>query len=193
MDVIKDIVNKVENVLFRPSEFFSNLREEDVKNSFIYFAAMSLFYVVMRGIISGIFHSFNFSMMKYMSLGSSSISILIFEYIAMVVFGFVSALLLHVWILIFGGKGSYVNTYQIYAYGSTPSLLLAWIPIVNMVVWIYSLYVYIVGTEKLHKVSRTRALWIYITPLLIILLLLLAVFWFLLTSGKLAEMLGGMM
>ena len=53
---------------------------------------------------------------------------------------FLVALLLHLWIKLFGGKKKYAETYEIMAYSTTPNYLIGWIPIVGFLTFIYQIY-----------------------------------------------------
>jgi len=63
------------------------------------------------------------------------------------------------------------------AYGSTPSLLLGWMPFIGFIFGIWSMIVSIIGVRRLHEISTGRAVLAYllgaiIIPLIIILIIL---------------------
>ncbi len=85
---------------------------------------------------------------------------------------FVSAYFLHLWIKMWKGTGAYIDTFRLFAYGMMPGLLLGWIPNVGGLMWIWTLILNVIATQKLHGLSRGKAIWIFILPTLVIGLLL---------------------
>jgi hypothetical protein len=57
---------------------------------------------------------------------------------------------------IFRGEGDYEGTLRVCAYAGS-CLLLAWIPRVGSIAYIYAFYLIFFGTEKVHKLARTEA------------------------------------
>lgn len=57
---------------------------------------------------------------------------------------------------LFHGEGDYEGTLRVCAYAGS-SLLLAWIPYVGSLAYIYAFYLIFFGTEKVHNLQRTEA------------------------------------
>jgi hypothetical protein len=167
--VISDIIDKIKRIFSKPSKFFEDLsKEEGVGESFKFYATLFLFYTLLYygirflfGVLfknSGKFFLFSIPLSYGLGLGLS----------------FVGAAILHVWILIFGGKEKYSKTYQLSVYSSLPTLLFGWFPIIGGLIGsIYSLCLLIIGTQRVHKISKIKTLWMYIFIPLIILLILI--------------------
>jgi len=178
-------IEKTKEILSHPSKFFDNLKKEKgIKTAFTYFAILSFVYFFLYLVLLLIFNNGNsvftnlskiFPIMNSFNIGIplQLFILTISSYIFELVFSFVGAALLHVWILIFGGKGKYTQTYQLSIYSSTPSLLFGWIPFLGSTIGlIYSLYLLIVGTQKIYKISKMKTLWMYIfLPLIFVLLI----------------------
>ena len=67
------------------------------------------------------------------------------------------SLLTHIWVYILGGKKEVGQTIKSMAYGSTPLLLLGWVPFLGVAFVIWSMVVSIIGIRQLHEVSMERA------------------------------------
>ena len=183
-----DLINKIKNVLINPFKFFENLKKEKgIRDAFIYLVILSLFAAVFGTVVGYFFQEFSLGMVSKV-LGLTlpkpeySFGYLFFwaliGYAIGLVMSFVWAGLLHAWILIFGGKGNYTKTYQLSVYYRTPRFVFGWIPVVSSLVWIYNLILLIIGTEKVHDISRLRAILMYLIPVgvLILFVILILVF-----------------
>jgi len=57
---------------------------------------------------------------------------------------------------IFSGTGDYEASYRVVAYASAP-LVLAWLPLVGGLAWIYMVFLLIVGIERVHGFDAVKA------------------------------------
>jgi len=180
-----DFFQKIKEVLVKPSRFFSEMeKEKTIKPSIIYISILTVFYSVMSIILLLLFkdtltsfflNMFNLPVEQPFSLSKQLIFIII-GIPASILFSFVIAAGLYVWLMIFGSDKDYKTAYKLLVYSETPSLLFGWIPIVNWFSWIYSLILLITGTHKIYKFSKLKSSLIYIIPLGILLILLLILF-----------------
>ncbi|PIZ51232.1 hypothetical protein COY27_04380 [Candidatus Woesearchaeota archaeon CG_4_10_14_0_2_um_filter_33_13] len=180
MRILNTIIHKIKLVLMEPLLFFDKLRsEQGIKSSFLYFLILSLFGVVMGLIINAIWPTMATSLLqKFMGITlptETSQSTIIFTtlsfWLLSLLLSFIWAGLLHAWILVFSGKENYEKTYQLYVYSKTPSFVFGWIPFFSLFAWVYSLILLVVGTEKIHSISRKKAILMYLIPVGIFLLL----------------------
>ena len=179
------ILPKIRDVLIAPQKFFQRIqKEKGFKKAFVYFAILSLFAIVL-GYIFGLLmvpiyqqilasFSLDFPMMQYTSGWVVLNTIL--GYLIGLLASFIVAGLLHAWILIFGGKAEYDKTYQLYVYSRTPQFLFGWIPVLGFIAYIYGLVILIMGTMKMHKISKTKSILMYVIPIGLFFLFLVA-FW----------------
>jgi len=95
-------------------------------------------------------------------------------------FLFIGAAWLHLWVYLFGGRRGYRETLKALAFGDTPALLLGWIPLVGMLAGIWSLVLFVLGVRELQDIPTNRALGAVILAVMIPLLILvvLAAFFF---------------
>lgn len=81
---------------------------------------------------------------------------------------FIAAFFLHAWIKMWKGQGSYADTFRLIAYCSLPSIALAWVPVLGGFIWIYALVLNVIAIQKLHSLSRAKAIWICVLPSIIL-------------------------
>jgi hypothetical protein len=187
---MQDLIGKIKNILINPFNFFERIRKEKgIKDAFVYLAVLSLAMAVLGAVVGYLFQGISFDLVSKLlnidvprpEIGFGTILFwAVLGYCAGLGLSFVWAAVLHVWILIFGGKANYAKTYQLAVYSATPRFVFGWIPIVNYFVWIYWLILLIIGTEKVHELSRLRAVLIYAIPaaaliLVYILIIVLAI------------------
>ncbi|MBW3011315.1 YIP1 family protein [Candidatus Woesearchaeota archaeon] len=180
-----EFIEKIKSVLTEPSRFFSQIgKEKGIGPAFVYLLVLTIISSILAYIVM-IFTGNLSAKIMYTMMGAGELAamadptliygsgmlffLFIIGIIAALVGSFVVAAILHVWILIFGGKNTYVETYKLYVYKSTPSLLLGWIPLLNMLTWIWGLVLLIIGTMKVHNISKKRAILMYVIPLIVLL------------------------
>lgn len=202
-----DIIHIAKRVLTEPRAFFKNVGKgkEQLGFAFRYFAVLLLVQTVLGILASMLF----LSVLRPLLLESQLFALVygslvaggtarivannIFAYVLLLGFSFLLAGLLHVWILLFGGKHSYVKTYELGVYAGTPAMLLGWIPLLGFVGQIWSLVLLIIGTQEVHGMARTKAILMYVIPVAVLFLLaLLAMILLFLAFGSVfSAMLGG--
>ena len=99
------------------------------------------------------------------------------------VIGFTGILILaawiHLWVYLLGGRRGILRTVTAIVYGSTPSLILGWIPILGVIFALWSLVLGVLGIRELQALSTAKAILAIALSLmipLIIVLLALALF-----------------
>ncbi len=162
---MQEIIAKTKKIIFSPKEFFKDLNEPKIKDAFVFAAFWSLVRAVLAFLIS----------IPIASVFGKSLSYpqVVLGFIAELIIGFVAAFLLYLWLRLFGGKGNYLKTYQLYVYSNTPNMLLGWLPIISIIAGIYGLYILIVGTREIHKIGNKKSILIYLIPMIVIVILLL--------------------
>lgn len=194
-----NIVQRAIAVLTQPRAFFRGLkRENGVRDAFVYFLVLSFAFLVVHTVISMLLRPM---LMTWVSafLGAppqkeTSAMLLIMGMIFSYVLGlgliFVYAGILHVWILIFGGKAGYAKTLQLLVYSATPSYLFGWIPLVGVIASICSLVFLIIGTQEVHGISKLKSILMYVMPVVILLISFVLLFfglWLLLSQAALPQ------
>lgn len=89
---------------------------------------------------------------------------------------FIGAAMLHLWIMICGGKGTYAETFRLHVYRNIPVFLVSWIPVVGAFSWIYRVVLTIIGTHKIHGLSKRRAIVMFVIPYVLLVFMSMALF-----------------
>lgn len=182
-------LESVKNVIGSPDSFFSKMPTSGGFKPPLRFASINL---TILGVIFGLIVSFMLSfILSILTLatgkggtalnlikgvtGFGIISIplvIVASLIVGIISIFVTSGILHVLLLLFGGKGNFEGTFRVMAY-TTALLILAWIPFVNIFVAFYAVYIEIVGFSKVHRISKKRTFLAIILPTLILALIFL--------------------
>lgn len=182
------LIKKIKIILFQPASYFSHLtKEQGVKTAFRYLAAVALFGVVMSLLVSLFvvqtlvsFFGETFSQQEQLveRFGPGALVLnAVVNYITILLLSFVGAAIVHVWLKLFGGKAPYAKTYQLSTYTGTPYYLLMWIPLLGpFIAVVYGLVLAIIGVQHTHGLSKTRALWANLLPLVLVILFLILLF-----------------
>ncbi|MBT4539658.1 hypothetical protein HOI26_00490 [Candidatus Woesearchaeota archaeon] len=164
-----------------PTKLFEQVGKSKKNNigfSFGYFALLSFVNATLGALVSLLFFSAFSSFFN--SLGVlPGVGLQSFGYGFQALIGFVlglglsfvSAGLLHLWILIFGGKAGYAKTYEMGAYAGTPALLFGWIPFLGLIGKIWSLVLLIIATQRVHKIEKMKSILMYVIPFVVLFIL----------------------
>lgn len=173
-----DIIKIIKSVFTEPTDFFKKVGagKDRLGFAFGYFVLLSLVRSVL-GIFVGLLILNIFAPLSqgfsFPSLFGTSTPLYIFFGFLSFVIGlggiFVWAGILHLWILIFGGKKNYVKTFELAVYSGTPALLFGWIPLISFFASIWSLVLLIIGTRQIHGIERTKSILMYLIPLAVLL------------------------
>lgn len=169
-------LEKIKLVIKSPSKFYKNIsHERGFRKPFVYFALLSIVFAI--GNLA--------SEIVYPSVPSvllASIHPWIVYLLAPVgwlfslVASFLVAAIFHVFVYMLGGKQGYLQTYKSYVYGTTPHLLLGWVPFLGMLTGLYSMfYLLPKGLSIQQKMSMGRAVAVVVVPIVIFVALILAV------------------
>ncbi|MBD3155916.1 MAG: hypothetical protein GF368_04655 [Candidatus Aenigmarchaeota archaeon] len=180
----------IPQILLKPSDFFEKAGPQTIGELYKFWIKLSLLSSLMSFMlrISNISPTNSILQLIFGYLGEISklsflggvivfnglLSLLIF--IFMITLGFLlvllSGLFFHLFILVFGGKG-YNKTLTSVIISSTPMVIFGTIPVVSILVSVYSAVLQIIGVSKLHKFSITKSIIVVLIPML----LLLALMW----------------
>ncbi len=180
-----DFLEKVKGLLLEPSKTFDSLKDESLEEALKYYAIIAAVYSALFALIFAFASSLFGSMMGYRNLGTMmgagvGIGAAVFFFAMFLILAiagaFIGGAILHIFVYIVGGRKGIVQTIKAGMYGSTPSLLLGWIPFVSIIVAIWSLIVEIIGVRQLHELTTGRAILAVLIPIIlgIILALILA-------------------
>lgn len=170
---------KLKGVFLSPTEMFNSVKDEGVGGSLIYFVKCLPVYAIL-GIIASLIPPewfgalvppewagfFGVFFLTSALLGLWAIHPVVFiayNLVPMIICILVGSLWMHILVYLSGGRRGVGQTTKAIAYGSTPLLLLGWIPFLGRIVFgIWTLVVQVIGIRQLHEISTGRAVLAYI-------------------------------
>lgn len=175
---MNEIVKKAKLVLVNPRKFFEEYKSEDkIEPSFKYRLITVLVNLILGGIISFVVIvplTSNLTGQEQTVTPETLIPQLIIGYIIGILFAFVASGLLHLWIKLFSGKGSFTKTFQLYVYADTPRMLFGWVPIIGQFVApIYGLIILVIGATVVHGFTNKKSFLVLALPAIIVTVLAL--------------------
>ncbi|MFB6100752.1 MAG: YIP1 family protein [Candidatus Nanohalobium sp.] len=173
---------KARDIHLEPTKFFGEVDGEG-------FGAPSKFAATVGLVFAGLIAVLGlmavlFSEMAALNLAFITVLLLIIFPVTLVFSAFFQAAMVHLAVYIFGERG-FSKTYNAVAYPVSAVLLWGWIPILNFLAGIYSIYLQTKGIETLHDMEFGRALICVIWPIILslVLTIILVAFIFLLGFG----------
>lgn len=169
--MIDTMVDRVKGFFLKPVETFRESEKDDLSTVLTYFGVLLIFYAVLSSLVDAVFGT-----VGAVGIAADLITTFIGGFIGMLVF----AAWVHLWVYIVGGRNGIMQTVNALFYGSTPGLLLSWIPYVGIIFSLWSLVLYVLGIRELQGISTARAV-IAVAIAVIIPLVLIALLaaWFL--------------
>lgn len=175
MSYLDEYWQQAKTVVFSPEEFFAGKDDRDVYQDAIVFAIVSsVIFALLNATASRIMASAGIFMQpaqipllqQYIAaLGTGALSGLIGPFIIGGIY--------HLIVLLFGRKG-YAKTFQVIAYTTAVNAFFGWIPFINLLAWLYGLYVTYLGIRELHNFSKGKAVAVVLIPFVGFLLLFIA-------------------
>ncbi|UUX92006.1 YIP1 family protein [Methanoplanus endosymbiosus] len=181
--MLEDFPEKLKSFILSPTEAFRNIKNGDVGDALVYYVVLLVIYSVLSGIVN-YFRIDPIMKVLYSSVPAGTVAIfdimnIIYGIVGGIVGFFIIGLVLHLFVLIVGGKMGLEQTFKSVAYASTPGFLLGWIPVIGILFAFYGIIVQIIGIRELQEVSTGRATVAVMIPLIILFgLIILAVLFF---------------
>ena len=152
---LKALVETTQQILLKPNDFFDKLQ---INNSL---ADPYLFYLIMFLAPFSVSSAINKFIFQKEMLPGGDPSFTTGVLVGTVVFGIVGVFLwvglMHLFVLLLGGKGRYIGTFNVLCY-SAASQVLSIIPFVGpWVAGIWGLVVTVMGYKKVHQLSTGKA------------------------------------
>lgn len=187
---------KIKKICFYPKKFFQELPEEErfidaLKYYFILVLIISPFGFILALISEKI--QVDLGTDYFAILGTSFFSKIGNYYLILILSLIFFVCVVSIWhlsALMFGAKKGIKATYIIFLYGSTPSLILGWMPILNIFSFFYSIYIFIIGLNIRQKLNITKAVLSYSCAFLFVLFLSISFIFYLTTLWTYEEIIG---
>jgi hypothetical protein len=183
--------NKIKLLFLSPNDFFEKVRDRGIGKAITLLLVVCLLFGVALVLLSFAFRiiassggtsMYSFGLFNYLGLGFFMPMV----YTILILFGsFIYAGLAHLLAKMMGGKGRTIDSYNAVAYSLIPGVILAIVPLVGMLSFIYSVVLTTFGLSKYHKVSKGKAAFAAICPAIIpIILILLIVLYIFMVSRR---------
>jgi hypothetical protein len=175
-----DFIEKVKGFLLEPSKTFDALKEEPLEEALKYYAVIAAIYSALLALLLAFAGNLVGTMMGFGNMGvkigagtgiGAAITFFVMYVIIRIVGVFIGGAILHIFVYIVGGRRGIAQTIKAGMYGSTPSLLFGWLPVINFLAIIWSLVAQIIGIRQLHELTTGKAILVVILPILLIIAL----------------------
>ena len=178
----------VKGFLTRPAETFRLTQADSLNSAYQYYVRLVLIYAVLlfallagaiaiagsadpvtTGLAGGGGGSFLVALRPLLKSFVLFLPYILFMVLLFAVF--LTSLGLHVFVILFGGQKGVVLTMKTVMYAATPSLLIGWIPIVNIAVAVWTYVLLVIGIRENQEMTTRRAILVVIAPLVLTLVL----------------------
>lgn len=107
---------------------------------------------------------------------TEAVTVVLVGVVVVTVLSFVWAGLLHGWLKLFRGKGTYADTYSAFSYSRAPLSLLGWIPVIGNLAALYSFYILALGISVKHQMRLRKALLLMVPVVVLVIVAQIASF-----------------
>jgi hypothetical protein len=181
--MITMIIEKVKGFLLDPVETFRQSGNDGPGEVVAFFAALLLLNAILSAILAAVSID-ALPVFDGMGWGAETPVVLFFMVLAG---GFIATIIfaawLHLWVYLFGGRRGILQTVKAVMYGSTPGLLLGWIPVLGFLFTLWSLALGILGLRELQDIGPVRSILVVALAVMIPLFLLILVAAYLITTN----------
>lgn len=157
-NMIDTLVARVKGFLFNPVETFQQSKTDKPVTVFACFGILLLFNAILSALVALI----GISIMPVREGMSYGMPVPVAVFLVMLIGGLTGTLILsvwlHLWVYLLGGRKGIMQTTYAVIYGSTPRLLLGWVPVIGLFFAIWSLALGIIGIRELQDLSTTKAI-----------------------------------
>ena len=174
--MIDACVGKVKGFLIRPVEAFRQAKTDEPGPVLVYLALLGVINAAFSAIIAVFALSSSREYLPYLSGAAGPVLIFLIVLVAEFFFTLVFAAWLHFWVYVVGGRRGILQTVIAVVYGSTPRLLLGWIPFVGILFLFWSLVLWVLGVRDLQELSTAKAVIAVAVAILIPLVVLVILF-----------------
>jgi hypothetical protein len=180
-----DYFGLMKGFILSPVETFREVRDTDLGDSLKYYLVLLVINAVLSAIVgiamvSAVWLTFS-GIAEQLGVplpAIAGVGVVLFAIVMIVVqfiLVFIGAAWLHIFVYLLGGGQGYLQTLKSVTFGSTPSMLLGWIPFIGMFAGIWSLALEILGVRELQEMTTGRAALAVILAILVIVIIVIAV------------------
>lgn len=156
--MLNDFIEKVRGFLLEPVGTFQKYKEDSLGNALTYYIIL----VVINAILSTLILLAGISTLnQYGNIPGMEGIFPAVLFVGIIVGGivglFIGGAWLHIFVWLLGGRKGYDKTVKALMYGSTPGLLISWIPIIGIIGALWTVILEILGIQELQDMSTGRA------------------------------------
>ncbi len=156
-----EFVEKVKGILTEPSKTFDELKGETLGESIKYYAVIAAISAALNALFFALAFGTMFGQLRTMIGASAGVAGAIVFFVILFIFQiigvFISGAIFHIFVYLVGGRKGLTQTIKAVIYGSTPGLLIGWIPFIGMIGGLWSLVLEVLGIRQLHEMTTGRA------------------------------------
>ena len=185
-----DIIKKVKGFLSEPTRTFETCKEEPLEEAVKYYLLIAAVYSLLFAIITAMIYSVIYSIVNPLISNNTvlkdNIALKVpngitetfgdffMLFILMLISVFIWGAILHFFSYILGGRWNISRSIKVAMYGSTPLMLLGWIPVIGIFGWIWAGALNVVGLHQYQDLGEGKAIMAVLTPIILLLLTVLA-------------------
>jgi len=184
---VKNLYTQWKEIMFNPDHFFNNLNPKEK------YREATKYFLKLQALVSGISLLFmawliaftgakDFTTLLGISGGELfffTLVVLILLYPVILLFSwgmlYVNAGIMHLFVLLFGGKQGYAQTFKSVAYSISPNIF-AMVPFVNWACWGYTLVLEIFALNNLQKLNWAKSIAAVLVPTVLIICIFLIIY-----------------
>ncbi|MFZ1128749.1 YIP1 family protein [Methanoregula sp.] len=186
--MIDTLVAKVKGFLLDPVETFRQSKTDAPKSVFTFFGVLLL----VNAILSTIIVAAGIEAMNVFGGTTFGAALPVVVFFIVLVGGFIFTLIFaawtHLWVYVLGGRKGIMQTVNAILYGSTPHLLLGWIPFIGIIFTLWTLVLNVLGIRELQELSTGKAILAVVIAVIIpLVIILLSAAWFMTSYMSMTE------
>jgi len=175
-----EILKRIRGFAFNPAKEFAAAKKDTLMDAFKYYVLLLAVLAAILAIVMAVAVSVVESMVELPMLGGFAFLLGAATFVDILILGFFAVLYiivwLHIWVYLFGGRKGLKETAKAVTYGTTPCLILGWIPVANVIIGpIWSVLVIINGVMELQELSPGMAILAIIVAILVPVIVIVAV------------------
>ncbi|MEI7432846.1 MAG: YIP1 family protein [Methanomicrobiales archaeon] len=156
--MLNDFMEKVRGFILKPVETFQECKEDSLGNALTYYIILVIINAILSTLV--LFAGISTLSMYEKIPGMEGIFPAVL-FVGIIVGGIIGVFIcgawLHIFVWLLGGRKGYEKTLKAIMYGSTPGLLISWIPIIGIIGALWTLILEILGIQELQEMSTGRA------------------------------------
>lgn len=189
-----DIIETAKGFLLQPVQSFQKARGTALGDAIKYFIILLVINTILTVIVDLVMGSAMLSAinqaMGQIGMGELFLAGTLGMAVAAIVLVIISLIMvfviggwLHLFVYLLGGRKGYLETVKALLFGSTPYMLIGWIPVIGILVGgIWSLILAILGIRELHQVSTGKAAGaVILSAIILLVIVILIAAWFIIS------------